>query len=77
MLAFVPVGELDLFDVVDASGDEADAFALEEAPRVVVCVGVAGVFVGVVVAGAGDEGAGFEVESGFLISRRGEGDAGC
>lgn len=56
--AFVPVGEFDLFDVVDAPGDEADALALLEVPRVDVVFGVAGVFVGVVVAGAGEEGVG-------------------
>mgnify|MGYP006877416899 CR=1 FL=1 len=77
MLAFVPVGEFDFLDVVEAPGHEAGAFAFVEVPGVDVILGVAGVLVGVVVACAGDEAAGVEVGYGFGVGGGGESGAGC
>lgn len=70
MLAFVPVGEFDVEDFVDAPCYETGAFALVKVPRVDVVFGVAKVLVRVIVAGACEELGAGEMVMSFMVVRK-------
>ena len=81
MLAFVPVGEFDVEDFVDAPRYEAGAFTLVEASGVDVVLGIARVLVRIVVASTREEFgagviAGIKTLLGLWVDCSGEGYGG-